>query len=175
MNEVIPERIRFCRKKNKLNQQELAEKVGVSTISIKRWENSNDKRVPNSSIMSQIAKVLNTSVAFLMGETDDSEIHNNKNSYQHTTEQNTTDDEQHSLSYWGKVVDNMRKLAKSSDRDEISLIYTLLKSGFEKLEQAKNLHEFNDETNFPNVNIRQNNFGRDATVNLGAIQATTTM
>ena len=79
------------------------------------------------------------------------------------------------MSYWGGVLDNIKKVIMRGDISEISLICPLLKSGYEMLEKTKNLSLDNDDASFNNVNIRQNNFGRDATVNLGAIQATTTM
>ena len=70
MNEVIPERIRLSRKKEKLNQQELAEKIGVSVVTVKRWENVKSNSVPTSSNIIDIAKVLNTTAAYLLGETN---------------------------------------------------------------------------------------------------------
>ena len=72
MNEVIPARIKLCRKKEKLNQQELADKIGVSVVTIKRWENVKSNSVPTSSNIIDIAKVLNTTVAYLLGETNNS-------------------------------------------------------------------------------------------------------
>lgn len=70
MNEVIPERIKLCRKKEKLNQQELADKIGVSVVTVKRWENVKSNSVPTSSNIIDIAKVLNTTAAYLLGETN---------------------------------------------------------------------------------------------------------
>ena len=166
MNEVIPKRIKFCRKKQKLNQQELADKIGVSIVTIKRWESVNNSRVPSSDMIIRIAKALNTSVAYIVGEIDDYEL-NDKQNMSIIPEYNSTISAPCNLSYWGEVADNIRKLAQSKNINEISLIYPLLKSGCDMLAQIKNSTRNND-TNTSHVDIRQNNFGRDATVNFGA-------
>lgn len=169
MNKVIPERIKFCRKKQKLNQQELADKIGVSIVTIKRWESINNNRVPSSDMIIKIAKALNTSVAYIVGEIDDYEI-NDKHNISIIPEYNSDINATYSLSYWGEVADNIRKLALSKNINEISLIYPLLKSGCDMLAQVKDSVRIND-INSPHVDIRQNNFGRDATVNFGTTSA----
>ena len=70
MNEVIHERIKCCRKKEKLNQEELAKRIGVSLTTVKRWESIRNNKVPDSRNILSIAKVLNTTGAYLLGETD---------------------------------------------------------------------------------------------------------
>lgn len=64
----IGQRIKKLRK-GKMNQSELAALVGVSIDSIRRWESN--KRPPRSVDLQSLAEVLNTSVAYLMEETDD--------------------------------------------------------------------------------------------------------
>ena len=70
------------------------------------------------------------------------------------------------MSYWGGIIDNIRKVIIHGDIHEISLIYTLIKSGCDMLAQVKDSAK--NDINVPHVDIRQNNFGRDATVNFGA-------
>ena len=65
---IIFNRIKSKRKEQNLTQQEFAEKVDVSLMTVVRWENGS--RTPNTSVMSKIAHVLNTSVGYLMGLTD---------------------------------------------------------------------------------------------------------
>lgn len=65
---LFAERIKESREKNKLSQTELGEKIGVSLSTITRWEKG--KRTPRSEELLALAKVLNVSVAYLLGETD---------------------------------------------------------------------------------------------------------
>ena len=60
-------RIKSKRKEQNLTQQEFANKVDVSLMTVVRWENGS--RTPNTSVMPKIAHVLNTSVGYLMGLT----------------------------------------------------------------------------------------------------------
>ncbi len=61
----IAEKIKKCRKSNGLTQLELAQAIGVSPMTVRRWEWS--ERNPDISIMPKLAEALNTSVAYLMG------------------------------------------------------------------------------------------------------------
>ena len=67
----IGERIKNTRKKNRLSQAELAERLGVHEVTVRRWENANNEL--KLAIMPSIASALGTTVAYLMGETDDPE------------------------------------------------------------------------------------------------------
>ena len=62
-------RIKNTRKKNKLTQTELAEKIGVHEVTVRTWENTD--KGPNLTVMPFLAAALNTTVAYLVGETDD--------------------------------------------------------------------------------------------------------
>ena len=59
------EKIKKKRKFVKLSQNELADLLGVSYMTVRRWEAN--LRAPNSELLPQLAKVLNTSVEYLMG------------------------------------------------------------------------------------------------------------
>lgn len=63
-NEVSA-RIKERRKEQKLTQQELADKIGVSLMTVLRWEKG--ERTPNTSIMPQLSSALNVSAGYLMG------------------------------------------------------------------------------------------------------------
>jgi|GEM_PF-2550181 len=65
----IGKRIKELRK-GKLNQIQLARLVHVSIDTIRRWES--DKRAPRSIDIQVLAEILNTTAAYLLGETDDS-------------------------------------------------------------------------------------------------------
>lgn len=65
LGDIIKEK----RKRAKLTQPELADEIGVSLTTLRRWESGKTK--PDSDNILLISKVLNTSVANLLGETDD--------------------------------------------------------------------------------------------------------
>ena len=58
--EKIGRFIATCRKEQNLTQQELAEKLGVSSKSISRWENG--RTLPDYSIIKDLCKTLNISI-----------------------------------------------------------------------------------------------------------------
>ena len=66
--ELLSTLIKNKRKESKLTQQEFADKIGVSLMSVVRWENGS--RVPNMLLMPKIAEELNTTVGYLMGIED---------------------------------------------------------------------------------------------------------
>ena len=62
----LGEKISFLRKKKKLTQTELAQLINTGRVSISQWEN--DKVKPDTNFLTLLAKELDTSVAYLMGE-----------------------------------------------------------------------------------------------------------
>ena len=62
-------KIKENRKQVKLTQPELAEEIGVSLTTLRRWEGGKTK--PDSDNILLMAKILNTSTADLLGEADD--------------------------------------------------------------------------------------------------------
>ena len=66
---TVGERIKLAREKKGLKQEKLGELIGAHTVTISRWERGINQ--PNSDTLSRIAHVLETSVAYLTGETDD--------------------------------------------------------------------------------------------------------
>ena len=63
----IAQRIKERRIALRMKQQELATGVGVSIVTITRWEKGT--RTPNSLMMSKLAEKLQTSIGYLLGET----------------------------------------------------------------------------------------------------------
>ena len=68
-NTTMGQRIRTARKSIKMSQQELADKVGISFGSIRRYESG--ERVPRADALYNIANVLETSISYLAGYIDD--------------------------------------------------------------------------------------------------------
>ena len=68
---TIAGRIRFGRNSVKMTQQELADKIGVSLITISRWENPDSGRCPNTLMLNKIADALGISAGYLFGVESD--------------------------------------------------------------------------------------------------------
>lgn len=66
---MFSDRIARLRKDRGLNQKQLAEKLNVSVDSVRRWEQG--KRSPDVDMLRNIAQVLNTTVSYISGETND--------------------------------------------------------------------------------------------------------
>ena len=71
---VFGERLRKLRE-GKYTQEELAEKMNVHNITISKWENG--AQYPHSNRISELAQILGTTPAYLLGDTDNPE--NNAN------------------------------------------------------------------------------------------------
>ena len=65
---TVGERMRTARK-NRFTQAKLAEAIGVHEMTVRRWESG--PRVPNADDLKKLAAVLDTSLAYLLGEVDD--------------------------------------------------------------------------------------------------------
>lgn len=65
-------RLKAVRRARGLTQEQLAEMIDVNVLQIYRWET--EKNDPSSSFVAEIACVLNTSIDYLMGLTDESDI-----------------------------------------------------------------------------------------------------
>ena len=68
---MFSDRIARLRKEKGLNQKQLAEKLGVSVDSVRRWEQG--KRSPDVEMLRTLAQALSTTVSYISGETDDSD------------------------------------------------------------------------------------------------------
>ena len=65
---MFGERLRLLRKKKGLSQSELAEELGVAMDTVSIWELG--KRMPEEKTIKRIALYFETSVEYLMGESD---------------------------------------------------------------------------------------------------------
>lgn len=150
-------KIKSLRKRKGMTQRELAEAIPTSFSTFRRWEN--DKHTPNLKEISRIAEILDANANEF--------IESNNNLQKKDIDNVTSSVSQYpSMSYWGGIIDNIRKVIIHGDIHEISLIYPLIKSGCDMLAQVKDSAK--DDLNIPRVDIQQNNIGRDATVNFGA-------
>ena len=66
---MIGKRIKLLRKENELTMKQLGEKIMLGESTISMYEN--EKRTPDFETIKKIAKVLNTTTSYLVGETND--------------------------------------------------------------------------------------------------------
>ncbi len=67
MDNSVGKRIEKLRKSKKISQEDLAEKVGVSRMTVYKWESGTS--VPNYANMQALARALETTVSFFTDET----------------------------------------------------------------------------------------------------------
>lgn len=67
MDNSVGKRIEALRKSKKISQEDLAEKVGVSRMTVYKWESGTS--VPNYANMQALARALETTVSFFTDET----------------------------------------------------------------------------------------------------------
>ena len=67
--DLIINRLKECREKIGISKQEAARRIGISQPAYLRYESG--ERKPSLQTTKEIAKVLNTSVDYLVGESDD--------------------------------------------------------------------------------------------------------
>ena len=68
-NTLIPERLKSAREHLNLSKAEAARQIGLTAASYVRYEAGD--RSPSPQVLTSIAEKLNTSVAYLSGNTDD--------------------------------------------------------------------------------------------------------
>ena len=68
-NTLIPKRLKSARERLNLSKAEAARQIGLTAASYVRYESGN--RSPSPQVIMSIAEKLETSVAYLTGETDD--------------------------------------------------------------------------------------------------------
>ena len=146
-------KIREQRRRMNFTQSEFANMLGVHENTIRKWEKG--QSYPNVKDVENIAKVLGITTELLYDDTTSAERITNK---RFTPKLNTPN-----MAYWGEVADNIRKLANINDKNEILVVYAILKYECDKLAKALPNNELY-KTSY--LDIQQNNVGHDATINL---------
>ena len=143
---MIREKLIQSRKKLGWTQQDLANKSGFSRSSIINWETG--RRAPRSVDIERLAKALGTSAAYLMSETDNPEPHieneenENKNLPIINVEDKEPENNNLSLSYWGTVADNARKIANEGNAQEKAAVMMMLNMAVNAFNEAQGTGNF---------------------------------
>ena len=121
-------RLKKLRKELGLSGEAIAQALDTTRVTVSRWESGVSE--PNDKKKVALAKILNTSVAYLMGETNNPNpaIQVEHEQQEQKIEQYVTD-----YAYWGEVVNNVRKLLTYGDESTISSITSLIKLAYEML------------------------------------------
>lgn len=125
------ERIRLRRKELGISGEKIAKAIGTTRVTVSRWEAGVSE--PNDKKKIALANMLNTSVAYLMGETDNPEPIASIE-IQHSLQ---GDEQDIDYAYWGGIVNNVRKLLARGDKCAIMSITPLLKLAYEMLAQGE--------------------------------------
>ena len=141
----LEERIKNRRRILGISQEELGELIGVHENTIRTWEKGT--RCPDTQKISLLAEALKTTMAYLLGETNNPDknalIPNQIQSFTNNSEyQDRTEikDSVPSVAFWGSLVDNAERAAEEGKH--LKVIIALV---YEALEILKNAN--NDEKN----------------------------
>lgn len=99
----------------------IAKALGTTRVTVSRWESGESD--PSDKVKIELAKVLNTTIAYLMGETDSPE----RNKAADAVHVRAVGSDSISYGYWRNVADNARDVAVSGDKDAIAYVSQMLK------------------------------------------------
>ena len=134
--EIFIERMNDLMRKMNISKKEMANQLGMEYLTF--WRKLNGKRSVDVTLLGKVAEILGTSVAYLMGETDNPVLGVSEEPEQlqlqkaekpqdisYINSEKTEDDL--GLSYWGSVVDNARRVAKFGNYENMFDVSEMLK------------------------------------------------
>lgn len=153
MSEVIKERLKKLMEEKRYSKAELSERleIGYSTL----WRRLNGERGINIDFLLELAKVLDTSVSYLIGETENPERSMGAEMAETHLQQQKTQAEQKTanFSYWGGVVDEAHKVAERGNATEIVYIEPLLRLAYDTIASEREKLEHEDCTLSPESTV----------------------
>lgn len=134
MSEKISERLKNLMEEKRYSKAEISEKLGIGYSTL--WRRLNGERSINIDFLMELASALGTSIAYLVGETDNPEPNGAEAIHiqEHVSGKSTATT---NYAYWGGVVDEANKVAERGDAREISSIEPLLKLAYDALSSGK--------------------------------------
>lgn len=137
MSEIITERLKALIAEKRYSKAEISDKLGIGYSTL--WRRLNGERSVNIDFLSELAKVLDTSVSYLIGETDNPERGEIAELPEiHLQTQNSKGEPMSTnYAYWGGVVDEAHKVAERGNIIEITSIESLLKLAYETVASSK--------------------------------------
>lgn len=163
---ILIERMNELMKQRYISKKEMAERLEMEYLTF--WRKLNGKRSVDANLLKRIAAVLGTSVAYLMGETDNPVIGLNDAPELTQAENQMTPQD---IFYWSNFLENVQKIATGGNMAEISSVEKFLKSALALLALAKSEVAV-DNVKAPHIDIKQTNVGRDAMINFNTDSTT---
>ena len=115
--------IKKLRKERGFTQEQLAEQLGVSLMTVRRWEWGDTS--PNSNMLLKLTEIFAVSLEDLLTEdADETSVIPQKEQYKK---------ELPGLAYWGGVADNARNVALRGDSEYIADVSQLLRRALASL------------------------------------------
>lgn len=157
---MISKRIAMARKQKSWIQTQLADALGVSIDTVRRWEQG--KRSPDADALQKLAHALDTSTGYLLGETDDpvryssllmaagkkpeeldgnkppepsSDLVRRKHALREWFDKKDASSSL-GLAYWASVVDNVRDAASHDNPQELAEIREMLEKALASLDEV---------------------------------------
>lgn len=170
MNDAnLSERIKANRKSKGLTQARFAENLGVSEMTVRRWESG--KRSPRMEEMRKIAAALSIPLSELTEDDTQPQVSQLGQLIQKVIESRIKDinkeekikDPLVGLTYWGGVVDNARLVASEGTEQEKNTVLMMLNVAVNALQKA--CIPTSTEKTSQNVGVQQNNFNGDNNYN----------
>lgn len=156
MSEIISKRLKSLMAEKRYSKAEISEKLGIGYSTL--WRRLNGERSVNIDFLSELAQVLDTSVSYLIGETDNPERGMNMEIPEiHLQTQNSRAEPMSTnYAYWGGVVDEAHKVAERGNATEIISIEPLLKLAYDTvLNSREKLEKENCATNTEGAVVAQ--------------------
>ena len=129
---VFTERVNGLMKSRFITKTDMAERLNVDYSTF--WRKLNGKRSVDMVLLKKIAEVLGTSVAYLMGETDNPTPGANETGEKAShIDGEKVSDESEDYSYWGGIINNAQRVARREDKGEMIFIASLLQRALASL------------------------------------------
>lgn len=137
------ERAKKRRKELKLSSEKIAQELGTTRVTVLRWENGTSE--PDDRTKIALARILDTSVAYLIGETDNPERDGAATMPDiHLQTQSKREPMSTNYAYWGGVVDEAHKVVERGNVIEIASIESLLRLAYDTVASGMDKLVHND-------------------------------
>ena len=137
IKKALLKRIEERMKKCYLNKSEMAKRLDMDYSTF--WRKMNGEYSVDAVLLKKIAEVLGTSVAYLMGETDNPVLGVSEEPEQLQLQKA---EKPQDISYWGNFLTNIQKVANSGNLGEISSVESFINSaaGLLAMGRAQAMH-----------------------------------
>ncbi len=124
---IFTQRVNDLMKQRFLTKKDMAQRLNVDYSTF--WRKLNGQRNVDMILLKQIADILGTSTAYLMGETDKPE----RTPVPPSPCISENVKRPLSFAYWGGIVDNTRNIVQSGDKEAIDYVSQMLKKAMSLL------------------------------------------